>query len=366
MKLIDKYLLKELLIPLAYCLGGFAMVLVISELFGDVNRILDANPPWYIIMRYYLAILGPALQFLAPSSLMLATLYTLFGLTRNSELIAMRASGVSIYRIMMPFLWVGIAMTAATAALNEFWVPHTFEWAENIRSNRFLITDTETVEQCIYLNPNAHRQWIIGEMDPRHPGMLMDVEVKQERPDGRRLFIITAPRAEYLDGQWWFFGPSIQRFGDSDNPIGTRTFIGDGLDSVVEMREFDELPTAFISAVRKWDYLNAREMYHYIKTHPHMSPRSWSEKNFSLHSRLAMPWACLIVVLFAIPAGARTGRQGVMSAVFAAVTLMAGFYALAQIGLVLGSTGTTPPWMAAWLSNTVFGAVGLVLLARLR
>jgi len=366
MKLIDKHLLRELLVPLAYCFGGFAMILVVSEMFGDVNAIMEARPGWLIVVRFYLATLGPMLQFLVPASLMLATLYTLYGLTRNSELIAMRACGIGIYRLMVPFVAVGFVLSVITAILNEVWMPHAFEWAEEIKSSRFSISSTNAPTRCIFLNPEASRQWIIEELDPKQPQVLRQVEVKQESPDGRRLYVITADRAEYLDGQWWFFNPFIQRFGDSDNPIGARVPMSVNADSVEEMREFDEIPDAFVSAVRKWDYLNMREMYHYIKTHPNMSVRSLNEKRFSLHSKLAMPWACLVVVFFAIPAGARTGRQGVLSAVFTAIALMAGFYTIAQLGLVLGATGVVPPWAGAWLSNFTFGVVGLAMLKRLR
>jgi lipopolysaccharide export system permease protein len=366
MKLIDKHLFRELLAPLFYCLAGFGMVLVIGEMFGDVNRIMEARPGVLLVVRFYLSLLGPMLQFLVPASLMLATLFTLYTLTRNNELVAMRASGISIYRLMMPFVIVGIALSIGMTILGEVWVPHAYEWAEEIKSSRFVVSGTNTIQRCVYLNPEARRQWIIEELDPKHPGVLTNVEIKQESDDGRRLYVITANRAEHLDGQWWLTNPHIQRFGDRDNPIGVPSPIGTSTNSVVEMREFDEIPEAFVSAVRKWDYLNLREMQHYIKTHPGMSERSRHEKLFSLHSRLAMPWACLIVVFFAIPAGARTGRQGALSAIFTAIALMAGFYTVAQLGLVLGSTGTIAPWFGAWLSNIIFGIVGLELLRRLR
>ncbi len=366
MKLIDKHMFRELLAPLFFCLTGFGMVLVIGEMFGDVNRIMEAKPGLLLVVRFYLALLGPMLQFLVPASLMLATLFTLYTLTRNNELVAMRASGISIYRLMMPFVIVGIALSIGMTILGEVWVPHAFEWAEEIKTSRFVVTGTNTIQRCVYLNPEARRQWIIEELDPKHPGVLTNVEIKQESDDGRRLYVITANRAEHLDGQWWLTNPHIQRFGDRDNPIGAPVPMGTSTNSVVEMREFDEIPEAFVSAVRKWDYLNLREMQHYIKTHPGMSERARNEKLFNLHSRLAMPWACLIVVFFAIPAGARTGRQGALSAIFTAIALMAGFYTVAQVGLVLGSTGTLAPWVGAWLSNIIFGIVGLELLRRLR
>ncbi len=79
-----------------------------------------------------------------------------------------------------------------------------------------------------------------------------------------------------------------------------------------------------------------------------------------------MPWACFIVMLFAVPTGARTGRQGALAAVFAAIGLLAGFYLVNWVGQILGSTQLAEPWVAAWLSNMVFFMVGLSMLSRIR
>ncbi|MBT3194267.1 MAG: YjgP/YjgQ family permease [Verrucomicrobia bacterium] len=367
MKLIDKHLLREFLIPLTYCLLGFGMIIVVSELFGDVSRIMAAKPPWHVVVRFYISVLGPSMQYLVPASLMLATLYTLYGLTNNNELVAMRASGISIYRIMVPFLGVGIAFSLATAALNETWIPHAMQWAHEMRENKFWDVETRVFDQCIYLNPVTARQWIIKDFDTKNPRFLKDVEVKQETPEGLRQSVITAKRGDYLDGQWWFHGPRIQHFGPTDNPVGDVEPLGADADSIVEMRDYDELPSAFVSTVRPWAFLNIREMFRYLRLHEEsLSERARAEKRYAMHSHLSGPWACLIVILFAIPAGTRTGRQGMLVAVFTAIGLLASFYTLAQMGLIIGSTGLVPPAVGAWLANGVFCVIGLVMMARIR
>ncbi len=366
MKLIDKYLLREFLVPVFYCLVAFLMIIVINELFQDMRRIIDAKPPIHLIVRFYACSLAPVLQYLVPATLMLATLYTLYSLTRNSELVAMRASGISIYRIMVPFLGVGVVASLLAGALNELWIPRAMEWTEEVRGNRFAPVHANVVNQCIYLNPAASRQWFISNFDTKQPDLIRDIEVKQETPEGLRQSIVTARMAQYLDGQWWFHGPRIQRFGPNDSPIGKAELLGANANSVVEMREYDERPSVFVSTVRSWEFLNIVEMYHYLQIHDHLSAKALAEKRYNLHSHVAMPWACFIVVLFAIPAGARTGRQGMLAAVFTAMGLLASFYALAQVGLILGSTGLVPPWVGAWLSNIVFLVIGLVQAANIR
>jgi lipopolysaccharide export system permease protein len=307
------------------------------------------------------------MQYLAPASLMLATLYTLHGMTRNNELTAMRASGISIYRIMIPFMGVGFVFSAATAVLGETWIPHAVEWVEEIKANKFMTTETKVIDQCIYLNQSQSRQWIINDFDTKHPGTLKNIEVKQESESGVREYVITAPKAEFLDGQWWFFNAQIQRYGTNDNPINKPQPLGGTANSVIEMTEYNEFPSEFVSTVRHWSFLNIREMYRYLQVNKHtLSKRALAEKEYGFHSRIAMPWACFVVILFAIPAGARTGRQGALIAVFSAIGLLAGFYALSQVGLILGSTGAIPPWIGAWLSNAVFFVIGLVMIAKIR
>ncbi len=366
MKLIDKYLLREFLVPVFYCLTAFLMLIIVNDLFQDMRRIVDAKPPIHLILRFYAFSLAPTLQYLVPATLMLATLYTLYSLTRNSELVAMRASGISIYRIMVPFLGVGVVASLLAAALNELWIPRAMEWTNEVRSNRFAPVHTNVVDQCIYLNPSAKRQWFISSFDTKSPDTIYDVEVKQETPEGLRESVVKARMAQYHDGQWWFHGPTIQRFGPNDSPIGEEEMLGANGNSIVEMMDYNERPSVFVSTVRPWEFLNIVEMYHYLETHDNLSARASAEKRYNLHSHLAMPWACFIVILFAIPAGARTGRQGMLAAVFTAMGLLASFYALAQVGLLVGSTGMVPPWLGAWLSNIVFLVIGLVQATHIR
>lgn len=366
MKLIDKHLLREFLIPVFYCLAGFALILIIGEISGDIHRLFKIKPPWYIIVMFYISALGPSMQYLAPASLMLGALYALYGLTNNNELTAMRASGISIYRIMIPFLAVGIVFSIGTAVLSETWIPHAEEWVAEMRKSKFESIKTKVIDQCIYLNKSQKRQWVVKNFDTKHPRVLKNIEVKQETDAGERDYIITAKKAEYLDGNWWFYNAEIQNFTNG-NPLGKSKLIGLSPDSVVEMNQYSEEPSDFVSSVRDWRFLNLREMYHYLDVNKGLlTKRSLAEKQYGFHSRIAMPWACFIVILFAIPAGAKTGRQGAIFAVFTAIALLVGFYTLSQIGVIIGSTGLTPPWLGAWLANIVFCIIGLIMMVRIR
>ena len=94
MRLLTKYVLREFLIPLFYCMTGFVAIFVLFELSASFSRLLEAKLPFTTILSFFCGYLAPYFMWLAPAALMLATLYTMWSFCRHSEIIAMRASGL--------------------------------------------------------------------------------------------------------------------------------------------------------------------------------------------------------------------------------------------------------------------------------
>src|SRR5207249_5482713 len=134
MRLLDRYLLRELLIPLGYCLGGFLVFWIAFDLFSDLGAFQQQKLKPLEIGEYYLALLPKLLQdIVAPAALLLALLYTLTNHARHHELTAMRAAGVSLWRLCLPYLAVGLLFSVFLLLLNEHWLPNSLEMADQIR-----------------------------------------------------------------------------------------------------------------------------------------------------------------------------------------------------------------------------------------
>ena len=363
MKLMDKYLLQEYLTNVAYCLVLFCMIYVIFDLFGHLTSFLDAKTPFYLICVYYICVMTPTLEYLIPASLLLATLYTLWQLTRNNEFTAMRASGISLFRIMMPFLGVGVVFTLVTAGIKESVGPRAAQWADTFNHAKFRTTRQSPYHNVAYYNRTTRRQWLIGKLDPRTPDLLLDIKIKQERPDGTTAEEIVAAKAEWINGQWWFFGMTVQPYDLNGNPKGSRPREAG---AAKPMGSLTEQPSDFVNEVTPAEFLTSLDMARFIASHKDLSRERLAQKRFELHSRLAMPWACLIVTLFGIPAGASSGRQSALTGIFLAMGFFFGFYALIQVGILVGNRGVVAPWLGAWLSNIVFLAAGMLMMFRLK
>lgn len=365
MTTIDKYLLREYLIPVGYCLAAFCMIFVVYDLFDHLSDFLEAATPWTLALRYYVFFLTPVLEYLVPASLLLATLYTLWQFARNNELTAMRASGISLYRIMLPFLAVGMLFSLGTAVVRETVGPYAALWATRFVQNDFKAPEHNVQRDRAYYNRSTHRLWLIEEIDLDDPHRLVGVKITQERPDRSRVRQILADRAEYLDGEWWLFDAKERAYNEAGYPVAGLAPVPGSADGVVAPYLTEE-PADFVNEIRPWEFLSALAMWRYLEAHPHLSAETAAQKRFDFHNRLATPWACLVVTLFGIPAGARSGRQSVLSGILLAISFFFGFYAFSQMGIFLGKRQILWPWLAAWLPNITFLGAGGWMAMRMR
>ena len=134
MRLLDRYLLRELLIPLGYCLGGFLIFWISFDLFNMLDDFQKDKLNALEIAQYYLLqIPGMLGEIVIPVSLLLALLYALTNHARHHELTAMRAAGVSLWRLCAPYWTVGLLFSLCLYLLNEHWAPRSAELAEQVR-----------------------------------------------------------------------------------------------------------------------------------------------------------------------------------------------------------------------------------------
>src|SRR5436190_2016773 len=136
MRLLDRYLLRELLVPLGYCLGGFLVFWLAFNLFSDISELQEQRMRGIEIFQYYSLRIPEFVVIILPLALLLALLYTLTNLARHNELTAMRAAGLSMWRLCAPYFTVGLVASISLFALNEFCVPPASELADHIYYRR--------------------------------------------------------------------------------------------------------------------------------------------------------------------------------------------------------------------------------------
>ena len=358
MRILTRYVLREYLIPLGYCLTGFVSIYVLFELFGSFSRLAESGLPIPVVVEYFCAYLAPYFEWLAPAALMLATLYTMWSFCRHSELIAMRANGIGFLAIVRPILAVAVLVGAAVWWVNDFYVPRRAQWATALKSGRFRLEELDLADKIVFRNSKADRTWTVGNLGDANARKLVDVRVTVNRPDGTRLMNVTAPSAEYLDGEWWFKEPSVVHYDARSTEVATPTPDLDAL-PLRSFPEFHERPSDFLSQNRKWEFNSIRDRFRYIKTHPELSDETRSKYVYDTWAKILSPFACIVITLFAIPAGVATGRQSVFKGILGALALFFSFYGMVIACMVCADMQLLPPIVAAFLPYAVFFLLGL-------
>lgn len=365
MKLIERYLLSEYLKAVFFCIISFCMIYIVWDMLGHISRLFASNAPWLLVAKFYGFMLAPSLVLLVPASLLLATLYTLWQFSRTNQLVAMRACGLSMAQIMRPFVCVGIFFSLLILLINETLVSDMAIWAREFSSNQYRVRSEQIVTDVRYINSLDRRLWVINSLDAKKPHILNGVRITQEKPDNIKVWEISAGRAEWLDGVWWFFDVVRKEYRDDGNPLGGPKPV-EGTRLGRPWPELKEKPADLIADLKPEEYLSAREIWRYLKKNPGLSKYAKAEKSYDFHKHLAMPWACLVVTLFAIPAGTKSSRQSILIGILLAVGFFLGFYALSQFGLYMGKQRHIAPWLGAWLSNLVFFIVGMIMSMKIR
>ncbi|MBI9020075.1 MAG: LptF/LptG family permease [Verrucomicrobia bacterium] len=359
MKILTRYLLKSMLAPLIYCLLGFTLIFVINDLFDNFSDFLASGIKPLEILYYYSLILPPVTVLILPACLLLAMLYSLSRLTRYSEITAMRAGGISIYRIVVPFIGIGLIATLTAGFINEAIAPDAA-----FRAEQFLEYQRQDRIEDIYYASNialktGDHVWMVHKFDTRDHSMY-NVELSRPDPAGGEMKI-QAEKALWLDGRWWFMDLTVQRYNENGDLAGAPEMI-----LQKEMRELNETPETFMSEIKDPQYLSSREMLSFLRSKKDISDSARARLKVDLHSRIATPLVCLVVTLIGIPVGAHTGRKGAFAGIMLAMTLFFVFYILQLIFQGMGKQEWVPAWIGGWLPTILFAAASPFLLHRMR
>jgi len=372
MRLLDRYLLRELMVPFGYCLSGFFMFWTSFDLLDELESFQRQKLRGLDIAEYYFFKTPEMLGTVVPIALLLALLYALTHLARHHELTAIRTAGVSLSRLALPYLAVGLVLSLGLFAVSEWWAPQSADAADEVRSRRTTGASQaapRNVERKLgFTNAREKRHWLIlaynlvtYEMSYPH--------VTWELPDGSRK-TIDAERAFRQEGVWVFTNVQILVY-----PLGG-ALVGPAWETnLLAFPEFSETPEEIKSEIKvnkirslrqaRRVQLSVREIMNYKRLHPDDSSK-YALLDTKLHGRLAAPWTCLVVVVIALPFGAAAGRRNVFVGVSSSILICFTYFVLQQLSLALGTGGYAPPWLAAWAPNVCFAAAGMLLSWRIR
>ena len=167
MRLLDRYIVRNFLQPYLYCILGFLSIWLIFDISDNSAQIFDARTPLAAVVRYYPAQIPEVLVILLPVSLLLALLFSFGRMSRANEIVSMLTAGVSVPRVTLPLLLIGLITTGVTLALNYSLAAH----AE--RARKIFFDDINhggrrdvVISGQVFRNRTDNRTWFIARFRP--------------------------------------------------------------------------------------------------------------------------------------------------------------------------------------------------------
>ncbi|MBL9134421.1 MAG: LptF/LptG family permease [Verrucomicrobiales bacterium] len=373
MRLLDRYQLRELLMAFAYCLAGILVFWMSFELLGEIDEMKRRDLGFGDSARYLGHRLPLYLLLQVPVALLLSLLYALSQHARHHELVAMRAAGIGLWRLSMPYLGVGVVLSLGMFLLNEKVVPDAAARAEAVLSkgrNASAGAESDWRMNLNFSDTRSGRDWHVSAFNVV-TAELKDVHVRWTGADGGREDLLAA------QGRWEDNGWVFERVTRLSFPPGPGTVASTIQTNRLVVEDFPETPAHLRSEVKisrllgslkksRQVQLSLEEILIYRELHRELAPQFDRLLRTWFHDRLATPWTCVVVVLIGIPAAAAGGRRNLFVGVAGAIFLTFAFFVIKEFSLAVGTGGYLPAWVAAWLPNAVFGGLGALLIHRQR
>jgi LPS export ABC transporter permease LptG len=357
--ILDRYLVKELLVFIGIGLGVAATLFVVVDLLQTLDRFIRNKPPLTYIVEHYVYRLPAALQQGLPVVMLVATIFLFLALTRYHELTAMKAAGMSLYRVAAPVLLVSVLVALASGLLQELVLPRLNELGDevdNVKIRGNLPRHLQSRER-LWLRTGDTRFYRVELLNPAASDMygvtVLEVEPKTFRLKSR----LDARRAHWTPDGWELNDGAFREFGPGGE-VQTVPFVMTALDLSDEI-------DAFTKVQKQTGAMSYRELRDYIAR---LEATGFHVKKYmvELYSKLSFPLVNLVMVLVAIPFSLQSPRGGRLFGVALAIAIMAGYLVVHFVALAFARADLLPPLMAAWTANIIFIGLGTSLLLRAR
>ncbi|HTS35826.1 MAG TPA: LPS export ABC transporter permease LptF [Candidatus Solibacter sp.] len=359
--LLDDYVLRDFLLYLGMILSTFLVLVIVFTLFELLGDILRNQVPATVVAAYLLNVAPYLLYNVAPLVMLLAVLVTFGLMQRANEITAIKATGVSIYRIVTPVIVAAGVLATALFLADQFYLPRTNQRQEALH-NQIKGKPPQT-----YLRPD--RKWIFGQHNDIYYYQFFDPDRDQFGNVtvfqlDRATFTITqrihAERAHWAENlNRWIYEQGWQRalIGSAIAPDGYRTF------DVSTFPELRETPSYFKKEVKQYTEMNYEELRRYIRD-LQQSGFDVVRLRVQLHKKLSYPVITLIMAVLAIPFSLSTGKKGAITGVAVAVGIAVFYTVVSRLFEAMGDLSQLPPALAAWSPDLIFMLVGGYLILK--
>jgi LPS export ABC transporter permease LptG len=340
------------------------MLMLIFTFFELLSDIIRNKTPLVTVGEYLVNLTPSMIYVITPLSVLIGVLVVFGIMNRNSELTAMKATGVSLYRITVPVVAIAAVLSVSLFMFDELYLPQANRRQEALR-NVIKGKPAETFE-------HPGRKWIFGQQRPGQPSRIFyyeyfdsdidtfgNISIFEFNPGSftiaKRIFASTAHWEPKLNT--WVFEDGWERTFNGSDITSYEDF------PVKTFSEISEQPAYFKKEVRQSSEMNFGELAAYIHD-LRQSGFNTVPLRVQLNHKLAYPLITLVMAVLAIPFALSMGKRGSLSSIAIAIGVAIAYSVVSAFFDAMGNVSWLPAFLAAWSPDLLFGLAGAYLLLR--
>ncbi len=360
-RVMDSYVLSSFLLYFVLWICAFVLMIQIYNFFELVGDIVKNNVPMPHAARYHLYLTPMLIYTTLPFGVLLSVLVTFGVMTKNNEVTAFKACGISVRRLGLPVILMSLLISGAAFAADYSWIPRANQIQDSLR-NEIKGRPAQT-----YKNPD--RKWVfhdnrvfyfrrfdiaqnvmvepfVYEIDPKTWQLIRQINAKSARwqPDAKA---------------WIFEQGQVIDLCQKVQECRVSNF------TATSFPEITETPENFLKEVRQNLQMNYVELKRYIADLK-QSGFDTTALEVQYYEKFAVPLFALTIALISVPFGFLVGNRGAMAGVGVSIALAVTYLGVDKLFEQMGNVGYLPADVAAWSPDTLFSLTGLYLLLRMR
>lgn len=353
---IDKYIIIHFIKNLLFAFLCFIIIFILVDLFENLDKFIDSKVGIYTVFIYYFYFTPEIIRLISPISMLLATLFTAGRMVNFNEIIAVKNAGISLLRFILPFIYIGIAVTAFSIYFNNWLVPeankHKFFIERNYLGksrpvtgyNRLYFQDSKyqvvLIEQYKDAEKTANKVSILI-FNPSNPTLL------EKRIDAEKMI--------WENGGWVIYNAVERNFS------GNLSITSFPQIKTSELKGVDNInlnPGQITKKQLKPDEMNYSELKDFLESQS-KGGQNVDRLTVDFYSKISFPFSNLIVIIFGISISTGSKKRKSLAMQFGVSILISFIYlGFVKISQTFGYNGDLNPLFTAWLANIAFAGFG--------
>jgi len=365
MKKIDKYLLRQFTTILAMALLGFVTVFLIVDLIENIDKFIDNDVPFKIILLFYLYTLPWFFSIGLPMATLIATVFSVGLMAKRNEWTAMKSSGISLYRIAIPLVIAGLILSFISYELDNNLVTKGNEKVTEIEQKHM----RRKARRNTFRTNKILNDVLLQKQEKTHISLSRYTISGMEAQNATILILEGGIIRKRIDAKKMFWNDSLLVWDISNYSIRDFNEFGEELNVIISKSDTSMntnfVPDDITKQFKSPDEMNYKELTERIALLKENGVKTirWEVARYN---KISFSLTALIVVLFGLPLAVSKQKGGLAFAAGMSVLVIFAYYAFIKFGQSLGYKEVLDPLISAWIGNIIFGIGGLILLLSVR